>query len=145
MSPVTVPSETAPLTCWMPPFVIHPLPRETLPGTKLASAVNWVFDVGASVPRFDIRTFERSHGLRIYTDGSHPSAIEVEETEPFWLSNFRRVTEQFGQEIKEHLKLIKTWRREAQSRLKNNGAKTVTSGEFILFLLRKLKKELRKR
>ena len=35
----------------------------------------WIFDLGQPVPRFDIRTFERSHGLRIFTDGSHPTCF----------------------------------------------------------------------
>lgn len=47
-SPVTVPSDSAPLTCWMLPFVTHAWPREMLPGTKLASAVKGVFVAGAA-------------------------------------------------------------------------------------------------
>lgn len=35
----------------------------------------WIFDVGAIVPRFSIKHFERSHGLTTFTDGSHPSCF----------------------------------------------------------------------
>ena len=78
-------------------------------------AKEWVFELGAPVPRFDIRQFERSHGLRIYADRSHPTGIEIRETEPFWISEFREVTDQFGMEIKEHLKLITLWQKEASA------------------------------
>ena len=75
---------------------------------------HWVFEVGAPMPRFDIRQFERSHGIRIFTDGSHPTSLEVEETRPFWLDAFETATDQFGKEIQEHLSLIKLWQKEAQ-------------------------------
>ena len=85
---------------------------------------HWVFDLGAPVPRFDIRKFERSHGLRIYNDKSHTTSIEVEETSPFWIDEWRktnqefgRVIGQFGVEIKEHLKLIQEWQKEAVTRI----------------------------
>lgn len=74
---------------------------------------HWVFELGKPVPRFDIRKFERSHGIRIFADGSHPRAIEVEETQPFWIGEFRAVTDKFGAEIQEHLDLIKRWQEEA--------------------------------
>jgi len=75
----------------------------------------WVFDVGAPVPPFDIRTFKQSHGIRIYTDKSHKRAIEVEETRPFWLDEFRDTVSKFGEEIGEHMKLIGEWREEART------------------------------
>jgi len=56
-----------------------------------------VFEVcknGERLPKFKIEKFEKSHGLLIYTDGSHPSSIEVKETEPFWLERLNRVLEQ---------------------------------------------------
>jgi len=81
---------------------------------------HWVFDLGAPVPRFDIRKFERSHGLRIYNDKSHTTSIEVEETSPFWIDEWRKTNQEFGQvigqfgvEIKEHLKLIQVWQKQA--------------------------------
>lgn len=82
----------------------------------------WTFDVGSPVPRFDIRQFERSHGLRIFTDGSDPRSIHVGESTPFWIDEQRQATaelgfvvRQFGGEIKEHMKLIRIWQEEAKA------------------------------
>jgi hypothetical protein len=82
----------------------------------------WTFDVGSPVPRFDIRQFERSHGLRIFTDGSDPRSIHVGESTPFWIDEQRQATaelgsvvQQFGGEIKEHMKLIRMWQQEAKA------------------------------
>jgi hypothetical protein len=82
----------------------------------------WTFDVGAPMPRFDIRQFERSHGLRIFTDGSHPTSVHVGEATPFWIDEQRQATKEFGEvvnqfgvEIKEHLKLIRIWQQEAKA------------------------------
>ena len=82
-----------------------------------------VFDVGAPMPRFDVRYYEKSHGIRIFTDGSHPQCLEVAETEPFWIGELRKatgefgdVTMEFGAEIKEHLKLIRDWQKESKAR-----------------------------
>ncbi len=73
----------------------------------------WTFEMGQPVPRFDIRQFERSHGLRIFSDGSHPTSWHVGESIPFWLDEQRQATKElgvvvreFGYDIKEHLKLI---------------------------------------
>ncbi|MCJ7633377.1 hypothetical protein MUP77_13445 [Candidatus Bathyarchaeota archaeon] len=73
----------------------------------------WTFDVGSPVPRFDIRRFEKSHGLRIFTDGSDLTSIHVGESVPFWIDEQRQSTQElgavvkvFGQDIQEHLKLI---------------------------------------
>jgi len=79
---------------------------------------HWVFDLGSPVPRFDIRQFERTHGIRIFADKSHPTGIEVEETQPFWLGEFRQTTELFGEEIKAHIELIDEWRKEAKIKRK---------------------------
>lgn len=82
----------------------------------------WIFEMGKPVPKFDIRTFERSHGLRIFTDLSHPTSIHISEAQPFWLDEQRQanselsgVVQQFGVEIKEHLKLITLWQEEAKA------------------------------
>ena len=82
-----------------------------------------VFEVGEKLPRFDIRFYEKSHGIRIYVDGSDPTAVEVTETEPFWIGELRKatgefgdVTMEFGAEIKEHLKLIRDWQKESKAR-----------------------------
>jgi len=88
---------------------------------------HWVFELGAPVPRFDIRQFERSHGMRIFADKSHPTGVEVEETSPFWISEiqnslmeFGRLHEQFAKSLEEHVKLIKEWQKEAQERRKKD-------------------------
>jgi len=75
-----------------------------------------VFDVGAPMPRFDIRFYEKSHGIRIFTDGSHPQSIEVSESSPFWLQGFTEVVENFGRQIDSHMELISTWQWEAEER-----------------------------
>lgn len=85
----------------------------------------WTFEMGQPVPRFDIRQFERSHGLRIFTDGSHPTSWHVGESIPFWLdeqrestAEFGKVVLEFGVEIREHMKLIRLWQEQAQSHIK---------------------------
>jgi hypothetical protein len=82
----------------------------------------WIFELGSPVPRFDIRQFERSHGLRIFSDGSHPTSIHVGESLPFWIDEQRQATREFGEvvkqfgvEIQEHLKLIQEWQKEAKT------------------------------
>jgi len=55
-----------------------------------------VFEVcknGERLPPFKIERFKNSHGLTIYTDGSHPSSIEVKETEPSWLQRLEHAVE----------------------------------------------------
>jgi hypothetical protein len=78
---------------------------------------HWVFEVGKPLPRFEIRQFERTHGLKLYSDGSHPTAVEIEETRPFWLDQWEDVTRRFGDNIEAHLNLIETWKKEAESRV----------------------------
>lgn len=68
---------------------------------------HWVFDIGSPLPRFDIRQFERSHGIRIFVDGSHPTAVEVLESNPFWLHSLENAVEKFGLYMKDHLGLVK--------------------------------------
>lgn len=85
---------------------------------------HWVFEVGGQMPRFDIRQFERSHGIRIFADKSHPTAIEIEETQPFWIARFERVTDKLAVEIEQHLNLIKAWQKEARARRSGVGAVT---------------------
>ena len=89
---------------------------------------HWVFDVGAPMPRFDIRNFEKSHGIRIFTDGSHPTSLEVEETRPLSMIQFEEVITTLGStvnslalQIKEHMKLIQEWQREADTHRKERG------------------------
>lgn len=65
----------------------------------------WVFELGAPVPPCDIRQFERSHGIRIFTDGSHPTGLHVSETDPFWLTELKDVQLLFAENLKTHLKV----------------------------------------
>lgn len=67
---------------------------------------HWVFEMASILPRFDIRKFERSHGLRIFSDGSHPTAVEIEESNPYWLDKLEKVQAQFAENLKAHLQLI---------------------------------------
>lgn len=76
---------------------------------------HWVFDLKKPVPRFDVRRFTRSHGIRIFADKSHSTAVEVEETQPFWIGELREAVELLGLEVKEHLKLIREWQKEARA------------------------------
>ena len=102
-----------------------------------------VFELGEKVPRFDIRYFEASHGLRIKSDGTHPTAIEVEESEPLYLAKYDHILEKFGEEVgkfgKEidaHLDLITAWKNEAEAaRIKRIEA-AVQSRRQDNFLLR---------
>lgn len=65
----------------------------------------WTFELGQLVPRFDIRKFERSHGIRIFADGSHPTAVHVVETAPFWLDRLEDVQKQLALNLETHLKV----------------------------------------
>jgi len=75
---------------------------------------HWVFELDKPVSRFDIRKFKRSHGIRIFADKSHTTAVEIEESQPFWIGELRETVELFGLEIREHLKLIREWQKEAR-------------------------------
>jgi len=75
-----------------------------------------VFEVGKKLPKFDIRFYEKSHGMRVFVDGSHPTSVEVSETEPFWLGSLETVTDKLANEIEEHLALIQDYREEAKLR-----------------------------
>ena len=44
-----------------------------------------VFPIGEPLPRFKIEHYKKPLGLTIYTDGSHPFAVEVEEGWPDWI------------------------------------------------------------
>lgn len=86
-----------------------------LDGRLVEKERHWVFEVGSPMPRLDVRTFENSHGLRIFTDLSHPMSLEVAESaEPLYLAKLSGVCERFGQEIEAHMDLIKAWKDEAE-------------------------------
>lgn len=59
------------------------------------------------LPRFNIRQFELSHGLRIFVDGNHPTAVEVIESSPFWLTRLESAVENFGVYMQDHLGLVR--------------------------------------
>lgn len=114
-------------------------------GTLREESKHWVFDMGSPLPSFDIRKFERSHGIRIFTDKSHPHAIEVEETTPFWIGELRETTRELDQtiqglgvQITKHLKLIGEWQKEAHSRRKSTDA-YATEKKKSKSLLRRLR------
>lgn len=67
---------------------------------------HYVFPVGKSLPRFDIRNLEKSHGLRILSDGSHPDAVEVIETKPLWQEDYDRQNKRLYENIKRHLDVM---------------------------------------
>lgn len=89
-----------------------------------------IFNVDGPMPRFDIRYYEKTHGLRVFTDGSHPQALEVVETTPFWIQDFGEVVQQFGGEIKAHMELIKEWQKEAKLRREQQGFWKKIKGVF---------------
>ena len=94
---------------------------------------HWVFLVGAPLPRFDIRQFERSHGIRIFTDGSHPTALEVEDSTPFWLDKLERVQKQFAENLKTHLAVQDATKQLVQSKiLSENTEQSSTDLSVIL-------------
>jgi hypothetical protein len=67
-------------------------------------------DTGQPLPRTIIDR-RRSHGEIIKLgDGSHPTSVEIEETEPIWLDKWTKTVDKFGLEIQSHLDLIKTWK-----------------------------------
>lgn len=75
---------------------------------------HWVFETGERLPRFHIDQFKKPYGIDIYSDSSHPTAIEASESIPFWMVKLEGTLDLFGQDIKEHLALIEAWRRESE-------------------------------
>ena len=96
----------------------------------------WIFEIGKPMPRFKIKQFERSHGMVIFTDGSHTTGLHVLETVPFWIDRQEQVNDklsanidglsatvgQMGVEIREHLKLIRLWQKQSVSTQKQAAA-----------------------
>jgi hypothetical protein len=64
------------------------------------------FLIGGRLPKFQIDYFTSSHGLTIYTDGSRPKSMEIEETIPFWLIDLRQIGATFETNIAKHMELI---------------------------------------
>jgi len=73
------------------------------------------FDLGEPVPRFEITHYQKSHGLTIKSDGTHPHCIEVGEEDPLYLAHYDLLLDRFGEEIKAHLDLITAWKNEAEA------------------------------
>lgn len=101
-----------------------------------------VFDLGHKLPKFEIRYYEKSHGIRIFSDGTHPTAVEVAETEPFWLNRlddmadvFSETGESFKESMDRHLSAIGTF--EEESKIRNK--------ELIEFMELLKKKLIRRR
>ena len=73
-----------------------------------------VYETWQHLPKLTVKDFKRSHGITIkLADGSHPTALEVEQVEPFWFPKIEKVLDRLGAEIESHLALIKSWREES--------------------------------
>lgn len=92
------------------------------------------YETGQPLPRTIIKDRKRSYGELIKLgDGSHPTSLEIEETEPFYASDLRKTVEKlagtidkidgtmgkvdgvldkFGENVQSHLELINKWKRE---------------------------------
>jgi len=69
------------------------------------------FEIGEKLPRFQIDYFAGSHGLTLYTDGSHPESLEVSETKPFWLDELYEIKDGFKTDMAEHMTLLTDMRK----------------------------------
>jgi len=74
------------------------------------------FDFGIPFPRFDIRYYEATLGLRLVSDGTHPKGFEAIETEPFWLNRLDEVADKFGRHMDRHEHLVNTLAEESEAR-----------------------------
>lgn len=71
-------------------------------------------ETGQILPKTKINDFKKSHGIIIKLgDGSHPTAVEIEQTEPFWFNKIEEIIDNLGIQIDSHLNLIKLWREES--------------------------------
>lgn len=77
---------------------------------------HWVFEQGKPMIRFEVRQFQKSHGLRIFSDGSHPSAVEVEELPPIYLQMMIDQQDKLAENLKSHRELIEAYKIEAEKR-----------------------------
>ena len=99
--------------------------------------VHRTFDVGEPLPRFSIKYYEKSRGLIIKTDHSHPTALEIEEREPPWCKRLdvasdkiSNAAELFAENIKTHLEVPKAMT-EAVQELKTESLKRQEALERI--------------
>ena len=65
---------------------------------------HWVFDTGAPVTPFIINRFKQSHGLQIFVDKSHPNAVEVVETVPFWANRLQEDIDSLNKKFEAFMK-----------------------------------------
>jgi hypothetical protein len=77
----------------------------------------WVFETGSKLPRFEISQFQKSHGLRIFTDRSHPTSVEIEELEPLYLQMIIDQQNKFGENLRSHLDLVQSLNAESKKRV----------------------------
>ena len=60
---------------------------------------HWVFDIGTPGTPFTINNFMQSHGFQILVDKSHPNAVEVHETVPFWASRLQETIDSLNKKF----------------------------------------------
>jgi len=65
-------------------------PANMLADSLVTARQHKVFPVGEPVPPFKIDHYKESLGLEIYTDASHPYAVETKESWPDWTKMFAR-------------------------------------------------------
>jgi len=99
--------------------------------------VHRVFDVGEPLPRFNIKYYEKSRGLAVKADRSHPTALEFEEREPPWSKKLDEASDKisnaadlFAENIKTHLEVPKAMT-EAVQELKSESLKRQEALERI--------------
>ena len=73
-----------------------------------------IIETGQVLPKTKIDYFKKTHGLTIKLgDGSHPTSVEIEQTEPFWFNKIEKIIDKLGIQINSHLDLVKLWREES--------------------------------
>lgn len=91
--------------------------------------VHRTWHIDEPLPRFQIKYYEKSRGLVIKTDGSHPRDLEVEERQPPWIGKLdeasdkiSRAADLFAENIKTHLEVPKAMAK-AVEELRNESLK----------------------
>jgi hypothetical protein len=83
-------------------------------GIYRTSSFHSTIETRQVLPKTKIKDFKKSHGIEIKLgDGSHPTSVEIEQTEPFWFNKIEEVIDKLGTQIDSHLALIKLWRKES--------------------------------
>jgi len=96
------------------------------------------YETGQPLPRTVIDR-KRGYGEIIKLgDGSHPTSLEIEETTPFWVSEFKEVGAFFGENMKKHVEVVAQFGEESKKR--EEALERVLRPMFLLLkaLLRKL-------